>query len=242
MGKSHRDVSIEPITLVPKKHASSVLDMVAIAIDASDEQANGIKLKGEEKADFILSADALNYWRIVWRCQIEWNSPRLKSEITRAFKAGICEARDYDPDELAAALEATKKRARMPFGWTALDLAWHYAKAKPLRLLSSRLADSSASAKVSAIAYQLQKIQGESPIFLPIDQLRALLNQRKIVISGTVQRLIKAGIIEYADEKYHTGKAREFRFVGVEGEDFEFMLPESTPAKTRRKIRESDTD
>jgi hypothetical protein len=48
-----------------------------------------------------------------------------------------------------------------------------------------------------------------------------MLEQRKIVVSGAVQRLVEAKLLDYADKTYHTGKAREFRFVGIEGEHFE---------------------
>jgi hypothetical protein len=56
---------------------------------------------------------------------------------------------------------------------------------------------------------------------LPIDHLRRFLEQRKVVVSGAVQRLVDARPLDYADKTYHTGKAREFRFLGIEGEHFE---------------------
>lgn len=68
---------------------------------------------------------------------------------------------------------------------------------------------------------QLQVLRAEEPILLPIDQIRNLLGQRKIVVSGAVQRLVEAGVLAYADKTYHTGKAREYRFVGVEGKHYE---------------------
>jgi len=57
----------------------------------------------------------------------------------------------------------------------------------------------------------VRRQQGDDPILLPIDQLRTLLEQRKIVVSGAVQRLVEGGVIAYADKSYHTGKAREFQ-------------------------------
>ena len=56
------------------------------------------------------------------------------------------------------------------------------------------------------------------------------MEQRKIVISGAVQRLLEAGLLEFADKNYHTGKAREFRFKGVEGEHFE-KIKQAKPQK-----------
>lgn len=91
------------------------------------------------------------------------------------------------------------------------------AQREPLRLLDSALAGKRVPTSIAGIAYHLQLIQEKDPILLPIDQIRLLLKQRKVVVSGAVQRLVEARIIDYADKNYHTGKAREFRFVGVEG-------------------------
>jgi hypothetical protein len=124
-------------------------------------------------------------------------------------------------DDLDSAIQATKGRVRLPFGWTALDLAWMLAQREPLQLLDPSLAGRRVPTAIAGIAYHLQLFQDKEPILLPIDQLRLLLKQRKIVVSGAVQRLVEAKILDYADKSYHTGKAREFRFVGMSGEQFE---------------------
>ena len=60
------------------------------------------------------------------------------------------------------------------------------------------------------------------------------MEQRKVVISGAVQRLVEAGLLEFADKSYHTGKARQFRFKGVEGEHFERIKQEMPRKSTER--------
>jgi hypothetical protein len=169
----------------------------------------------------LISTDALNYWRMVWRCSVEWGTLVAASDIAAAIRNAVCVARDYDADDFDSAVEATKGRARLPFGWSALDLAWRLARQEPIRLLDPQLSGKRVPTAITGIARQLQLLQGADPILLPIDQLRAMLEQRKIVVSGAVQRLLEAKLLDYADKTYHTGKAREFRFVGIEGEHFE---------------------
>jgi hypothetical protein len=77
--------------------------------------------------------------------------------------------------------------------------------------------------EIAAIALQLQRLQKEKPILLPIDQLREMFNQRKVVVSGAVLRMVEAGMLKVVDGKYHTGKAREFVFSGVEHEHYALM-------------------
>ena len=141
--------------------------------------------------------------------------------LVRQVKAEICRIRAYDPDDFESALVATKGRARLPFGWTALDLARFRARQEPIRLLDGELANSRLATEIAAIALQLQRLQKEKPILLPIDQVREMFSQRKVVVSGAVLRLVQAGILKVVDGKYHTGKAREFFFSGVEHEHYE---------------------
>ena len=44
--------------------------------------------------------------------------------------------------------------------------------------------------------------------------------QRKVVVSGAVLRLVEAGLLKFINEHYHTGKAREFYFSGIEHEHY----------------------
>lgn len=110
----------------------------------------------------------------------------------------------------------------------ALDLAWRLTQREPIQLLDPSLSGRRVPTVIAGIAYHLQLLQGKEPILLPIDQLRTLLKQRKIVISGAVQRLVEGKLIDYADKSYHTGKAREFRFVGVEDQQYEKLRQKSS--------------
>jgi hypothetical protein len=156
-----------------------------------------------------------------WRCSVEWGTPVATESVGAAIKDAICVARGYDADDFDSAIEGTKGRARIPFGWTAIDLAWKLVQKEPIKLLDHQLAGKRIPTTIAGIARQLQLLQGTEPILLPIDHLRGMLEQRKIVVSGAVQRLVEAKLLDYADKTYHTGKAREFRFVGIEGEHFE---------------------
>ncbi len=197
-----------------------------IILATSDKQvAEKAIANAEARDDFLISTDALNYYRMSWRCSVEWGMPVLDEETATAFKAAICAAREYEVDDFESAIQATRERARLPFGWTALELAWNRSQNEPIRLLDPKLAGKRVPTAIAGIARHLQALRGADPILLPIDQLRAMLEQRKIVISGGVQRLLEAKLLDYADKTYHTGKAREFRFVGIEGQHFERVEP-----------------
>jgi hypothetical protein len=87
--------------------------------------------------------------------------------------------------------------------------------------LNPDVAKSELATAIAGIARELQLAVGDGKtIYLPIEQLRQLLGRRKTVVSGAVLRLVKSGVIDMVNSKYHTNKAREFRFVGVAGEDF----------------------
>ena len=208
------------ITLLPNLMAETPADLAGAVIAASDRQ---VEVKGIEdpvgRDEFGISSDALNFHRIVWRCTEELGQ-EFDARVGRQIKAEICRLRGYDPDDFESALLATKGRARLPFGWTALELARFRARQEPIRLLDGELAHSRLATEIAAIALQLQRLQKDKPILLPIDQLREMFSQRKVVVSGAVLRLIEAGILKVVDGKYHTGKAREFFFSGVEHEHY----------------------
>ena len=209
------------ITLLPNLVAETPAEMAAAVIAASDRQ---VEVKGIEdpvgRDEFGISSDALNFHRVAWRCAEEWGPQGFDTLLGRQVKAELCRLRGYDPDDFESALLATKNRARLPFGWTALDLARFRARQEPIRLLDAELAHSRLATEIAGIALQLQRLQKEKPILLPIDQLREIFSQRKVVVSGAVLRLVEAGIIRFVDGKYHTGKAREFFFSGVEYEHY----------------------
>lgn len=209
------------IALLPNLTAETPAEFAAAVVAASDRQ---VEMKGIEdpvgRDEFGISSDALNFHRIAWRCAEEWGAQGFDIRLGRQVKAEICRLRGFDPDDFESALLATKGRARLPFGWTALDLARFRARQEPIRLLDGELAHSRLATEIAAIALQLQRLQKEKPILLPIDQLRELFSQRKVVVSGAVLRLVEAGMLKVIDGKYHTGKAREFFFSGVEHEHY----------------------
>lgn len=218
-------IRMKSIDLGSGRVVKTTADLAAVIIASTDQQVTEKRLPdADAREEFAIGSDALNYWRLRWRCGEEWGTFGFGEELDRAVLVKLCAARGYDSDEFASALEATRGRARLPFGWTALDLALNRAKREPIRLLRPDLKGKVPTA-IANIAFQLQKIQEGKPILLPIDQLRILLGLRKIVVSGTVLRLIEAGVIQYTDATYHTKKAREFRFSGVEGEHYEMDSP-----------------
>jgi hypothetical protein len=158
---------------------------------------------------------------VALRCGAEWGTNVLISAVSDPVKVALCAARGYDPDDFESALEATRGRVRLPFGWTALDVAWRHSQREPIRLLDAALAGKRVPTSIAGIARQLQFLRKDEPILLPIDQIRALLEQRKIVVSGAVQRLVEARLLDYADRNYHTGKARDFHFTDIEGQHYE---------------------
>lgn len=220
---------MRPVELGSGLVATSPKDLADAVVEATNQQ---VQKKGiaepAARDEFSLSSDALNYWRLAWRCTVEWGEPVLSAEIASAVKLTLCVTRGYDIDDFDSTLEAVKGRARIPFGWTALDLAWHFSRKEPILLLDPELAGKRVPTSIAGMAYHLQKHQEADPILLPIDQVRTILQQRKIVVSGAVQRLVQSGLLAYADKSYHTGKAREFRFTGVEGEHFEKVPTEGT--------------
>ncbi len=220
--------AMQPIDLGGGVVAATPEALASVILAASDKQVAEKTIDDPEgRADFLISTDALNYWRMAWRCSAEWGTAGLEEAVAEGMRAAICSVRGYDPDDFDSAIQGTRGRARLPFGWTALDLAWKLAQKEPIRLIDPLLDGKKVPTAIAGIAHRLQVLQGNEPILLPIDQLRGMLQQRKIVVSGAVQRLVEAKLLDYADKSYHTGKAREFRFVGVEGEHFEKAGPPS---------------
>ena len=204
---------MRPILLLPGVTVSSPSEVVAVLLAEGERQVAGMAFTDPVAgAEFIMGADALNLHRLIWRCAEEWGDDALGKPHVQQIKSEICRHRRYDPDEFESACHATRSRARLPFGWTALDLALFRAARHPIRLLDPELANSALATRFANVALQLQLIQLDKPILLPIEQLRQLFGVRKIVASGAVTRLIESGILKCVDAKYHTGKAREFLF------------------------------
>lgn len=202
---------------------SDIPELAQSVVIASDTQVEKTRLANDEEAeDFQLSCDALNYWRALLRLQEE--SPDMDVDSASAhLRDLICQERGYDIEELDLALEATSRRARSPLGLDPLKLAFTRATQRPIRLLDQELASSEVATTIAGVARQLQIDRGaDAVILLPVDQIRSLIQRRKIVVSGALLKLVDRGVLRYVNERYHTRRAREYRFVGVYGTDYVF--------------------
>ncbi len=201
--------------------ASTSSEFVAILLAATDAQTSAKEMKDPESwADFVLSTDALNFHRIEWRIREE--NGEVKAILLDRMKQKICQQRKYDPEEFEAALTATRARPRLPYGWTAMDVAVRRLTTRPIRLLSPELEASRYAKGILGLAVHLQELQGESPILLPVEQVREILSAKKVVVAGTIMKLVEMGLLEMTKAQYNTGSAREFLFKGVKGKDYVF--------------------
>ncbi len=196
-------------------------ELASVVIAATDAQIEGMRVESDEaRADLRLSSDALNLHRVEWRLREEWGEIDLT--MAEKVKGRICKRRGYDAEEFEAALIATKHRPRLPYGWTALDLAVRRLESRPVRLLNADLESSRYAKGVLSLAIHLQDIQGQEPILLPVEQVREILAAKKVVVAGTITKLVEMGLLEMTKAAYNTGSAREFRFRGEEGKDYVF--------------------
>jgi hypothetical protein len=223
---------MQPVQLNPKRPPVTNSDgIVLVLIKATNTQIKEKTLPDDEAvADFRLSTDALNYHRIEWRLREELGGDPLS--VLENVKKKLCAKRGYEREEFDAALIATKERPRLPYGWTAMDVAQRRLAAKPIRLLNAELEASRYAKGIIGLALYLQEIQKDEPILLPVEQVREWLVAKKVVVAGTITRLVQLGILEMTKPEYHTGSAREFRFRGVEGKDYVF--DENVPKGARR--------
>lgn len=229
MAPVEENIQIQPITL-GEVVATTPEALAAVILAESDKQVEAKALVDPDvRTEFALSCDALNYTRVAWRCAVEWGTRRLDEAIDQRVRVLICAKRGYDLDDFDSARQATSRRVRLPYGWSAIDFALRQANENPIRLLHADLAGKKLPTTIANIAYRLSLIQDRDPILLPIDQLRSFLHQRKIVVSGAVQRLVEAGVLGFQDKNYRTGKAREFRFTGKSSEHFELEKPPEDP-------------
>ncbi len=152
---------MKPINLGGGIVAALPDDLVSVILTSSNKQVAEKAIEDAEgRADFLISTDALNYWRMAWRCSVEWDTSVSAGPIGATIKKAICVARGYDADDFDSAVEATKGRARLPFGWTALDLAWRLVQKEPIRLLDPQLSGKRVPTAIAGIARQLQLLQG----------------------------------------------------------------------------------
>lgn len=212
---------MRPIRLTPEGDAETATDLAAVVMAATDAQITEKAIRNpENQADFLISTDALNFHRLEWRCREEWGS--VPEMVFARVKATICKKRKYDDEEFEAALLATKNRPRLPYGWTAMDLASRRLENRPVRFLNSDIQASRYARGILSLAVHLQEIQKDQPILLPVEQVREILSAKKVVVAGTITKLVEMGLLEMTKSTYNTGSAREFRFKGTEGKDFVF--------------------
>ncbi len=197
-------------------------ELASVILAASSAQTSEKSLVDpEDQGDFLLATDALNFHRVEWRLREEWGE--VESALLEKVKAWMCRERGYEPEELSAALVATRTRPRLPYGWTAMDLAKRRLETRPIRLLNEELESSRYARGIVGLAVHLQEFQKEEPILLPVEQVREILTAKKVVVSGTITRLVELGLLEMTKANYNTGSAREFKFRGVEGKDYVFV-------------------
>jgi hypothetical protein len=197
-------------------------------IAESDRQVEDKGLKEEGLTDeFRMACDALNCWRMYLRFVEETGQEQLDAEAQQIFRdlcRRVAKRRKYPEDDFQSALGATHDRTRLPWGFNSLRLAYGRTQRNPIRLLHPDLANAPLPTTIAGIAYELTQMQrGSSPLLLPVDNLRTLLAQRKLVVGGAILRLIQSGILEQTSKRHGTGRAREFRFRGELGKDFVFV-------------------
>lgn len=217
-----------PFALTAEVVVSNMGDLAVEVLHESDRQVTQKGLSDRAQSDeFQMGCDALNAWRILLRL-IEDRGQNSADSTTQAAFRDLCrllsEKRGYEWDDFESALNATYERTRLPWGYTSLRLAFQRAKRYPIRLLHPDLTDAPLPTLIAGIAYHLGETQRQpGPILLPVDKVRALLAQRKLVVGGAILRLIQARILEQTSQGYGRGRAREFKFRGREGIDFEFV-------------------
>jgi hypothetical protein len=235
---SHRPF---PFELTAEVTATCVGDLAKEILRESDRQVAEKDLYDAGLIDeFTMACDALNAWRMFLRLMEELGQEKRQPESEAIFRE-LCrllaQKRGYEQDDFQSALDATSDRARLPWGYTSLRLAYRRAKQHPIRLLHPDLADSPLPTLIAGIAYHLVETQRRpGPVLLPVDKLRALLRQRKLVVGGAILRLIQAKLLEQTSQGYSRGRAREFKFGGREGTDFEFVTKQD-----RAESAEKDT-
>jgi hypothetical protein len=197
-------------------------DVARLIVTLSNEQV-AWKEQGPpiDVDEFRLACDAFNLARITLRVEQDFGTNQNVAEFVRATVRCLCEAREYDVSEFDLAIEATQDRPRYPYGINPLELACDKARRNLLQLKAPMLSESKLAALIATIALELQTQQGEKPILLPVEHLRRLLHQRKLLIGGAIKALIRHNILSVVDPVYHPRKARGFRFIAKKGLDFD---------------------
>jgi hypothetical protein len=227
--------AVKPVKLSPDRDPVTSSDgIVTVIIKATNAQTAEKTLPNEEAvADFRLSTDALNYHRVEWRLREELGD--VPVTVMQNVRTKLCNKRGYEAEEFDAALIATRERPRLPYGWTAMDLAQRRLASRPIRLLKPELEASRYAKGIIGLAIYLQEIQKEEPILLPVEQVREWLAAKKVVVAGTITKLVELGLLEMTKAEYNTGSAREFIFRGIEGKDYVVESREGKPRTLKAK-------
>jgi len=217
-----------PFELTLGVTAGGVSDLVDALTAESDRQVEEKAFQDAGQIDeFRMACDALNCWRMYLRFVEELQQETLDEETQKVFRdlcRRVAQTRKYSQDDFQSALLATHERTRLPWGFNSLRLAHGRTQRNPLQLLHPDLADAPLPTVLAGIAHELTQMQrGSDPILMPVDSLRALLGQRKLVVGGAIMRLVQAGLLEQTSKRHGTGRAREFRWRGVAGKDFLFL-------------------
>ncbi len=209
-----------PVELRPGVEVRSTIDMAELILREALDQVEAKKLENDDdRGEFMLGCIALIYLRLWLRFSEDLDSENPAPEVFHELRKTICQKCRYSAEEFNLAVLAVNERVRLPYGYLPLQLAHLRAIKRPIRLLKEGLGE--VATQIASIALQLQRQQDSDPILLPVEQIRQLLGLRKLVVSGALTQLIRAGILQPTDGTWHTGKAREFRFAGKENEDFE---------------------
>ncbi|MGE3241372.1 MAG: hypothetical protein AB7G28_07875 [Pirellulales bacterium] len=215
-----------PIILREGEVAQNPDDLVVVILRESDSQLREKSELGEEfdRDDYHISCDALNLWRINWRCREEWGD-EVAAALHPELAAGICRHRNYNEEEFDLVLEATRERVRAPYGLPPLETALRAMRRLPIRLLAEELQNKQLLADIAGLALQLHHLQYRSYIMLPIESLRLIFGVRKVAITGAIRLLILNGLLEDTGAKFGTRRARQFRWTGEAGLHYEYVKP-----------------
>ena len=228
-----RKKNLFPFELSLGVTAGGVSDLVSAVLEESDRQVTEKNFQEAPQNDeFRMACDALNCWRMNLRFVEETQQDTLDEETVQIFRElcrRVAKTRKYSDDDFQSALLATHERTRLPWGFNSLRLAHGKALRNPMRLLHPDLDGAPLPTLLAGIAHELTQMQRRSdPILMPVDSLRALLAQRKLVVGGALMRLINAGLLEQTSKRHGTGRAREFKWKGIVGKDFVFLSESGT--------------
>jgi hypothetical protein len=211
-----------PANLKPGVTVASTIEVANLVVADSNAQVQTKKIEGDETGEFLLGCDALNFTRIRLRFAEDLDDLDPVPDVFCQVINAICRHRGYSVEEFRLSLLAVASRVRLPYGYMPLELASIRAKKYPVKLLKEGLQESQVSAQVAAVALHLQHQQQGQAILLPLEAIRSLLGMRKLVVSGALNQLVSSGVLVVTDGNFHSGKAKEFKFAGIEGSDYEY--------------------